>query len=63
MSDLYSPSKHSWVSAKYKSLTVSTEVMFISGVAGTVVLSIIGGFVQEKIGLIVIRALLGICMF
>ena len=41
----------------------STETIFISGVSGIVIFSIVGGFVQEKIGLIVVRALLGMCEF
>ena len=60
MSDLYSPSKVIVYSCVFL-LSEILEIAFVAGAAGLAVLSIVGGFVQEKIGLIVIRALLGIC--
>ena len=40
---------------------VTAEMVYMIGITGLIVLSIVAGFVQEKIALIVLRAIMGIC--
>lgn len=63
ISDVYGPSAHFCSLRGIKTHVVMEESVFVIGAGCVSVLSLVAGFMNSKIPLIVLRALLGICGF